>query len=89
MRMTERYGRRVNQFWHRAAALRNYSKVLLLYFIYMEDHFQPVELKLTEIIEDTGLAYRSIELALNELTHKGLVEVTRTPHQEKIYKVTL
>lgn len=86
---SERYRRQINRFWNIAAGMKNYSKVLLSYFIYMQDHFGPLELKLTEIVEDTGLAYQSAKLALDELVNLGHISIERTDGREKLYKVLI
>jgi CRP-like cAMP-binding protein len=76
--------------WLKASGLRSYSKILLLYLVYMEQYFQPVELTYKEIGEDVGMVYGQLRLAVRELRDKGLLEIKKAEgHRATIFKVNL
>lgn len=82
--------KRLTKAWQKTPLLRSYSKILLVYLVCMEQHFDPIELFNREIEEDTGLGNSQINLAIDDLLRFHIIEVEKAEDSKaKIYKVKL
>lgn len=70
--------------------LKNYSIVLLTYLVLVDPDGVGVELKLREIMKETGLCLRSIQLGVVELENLGVLIKTKDEKGKTItFTVTL